>query len=157
VADLHATVQIALGWSGEHLHRFVIQGRQYGHDSCIDPRRVQLAALGLRVGERFLYEYDFTDNWQHDIRVEQVLPLAPGRIYPRCIGGHRAAPPEDGGGPWAFLGRRQHDSAGHVAGQHAEDRVDECDEHDHDDYAEELDELVRWLRLDHFDRRAVNR
>ena len=79
VADLHATMQIALGWSGEHLHRFVIQGRQYGHDGCIDPRRVRLAALGLRVRERFVYEYDFTDNWQHDLRVEQVLPLAPGQ------------------------------------------------------------------------------
>jgi hypothetical protein len=56
VADLHATMQIALGWSGEHLYRFMIQGRQYGYDGCIDPRRVRLAALGLRVRERFLYE-----------------------------------------------------------------------------------------------------
>jgi len=30
IADLHATLQTALGWSDEHLHRFVIQGRQYG-------------------------------------------------------------------------------------------------------------------------------
>jgi hypothetical protein len=22
-----------------------------------------------------LYEYDFYDNWQHDIRLEKVLPL----------------------------------------------------------------------------------
>ena len=115
VADLHATMQSALGWSGEHLHRFVIQGRQYGHDGCIDPRRVRLAALGLRVRERFTYEYDFTDDWQHDIRVEQVLPLAPGQTYPRCVGGRRATPPEDCGGPWAFLERRQHYSAGHIA------------------------------------------
>jgi hypothetical protein len=150
VADLHATLQIALGWSGEHLHRFVIQGRQYRHDGYIDPRRVRLAALGLRIRERFLYEYDFTDNWQHDIRIEQVLPLAPGRIYPCCIGGRRAAPPEDCGGPWAFLERRQHYSAGHVARRlldifealtgerhHDQDRVDEFDEHDRDDYDQE--------------------
>src|SRR5438067_6070791 len=60
IADLHATLQIALGWSDEHLNRFVIHDREYGvshlgsigfHD---DPRRVHLADLGLRVPERFL-------------------------------------------------------------------------------------------------------
>lgn len=170
VADLHATLQIALGWSGEHLHRFVIQGRQFGNQSWIDSRLVRLAALGLRVRERFLYEYDFTDNWQHDIRVEQVLPLEPGRPYPRCIGGRRAAPAEDCGGPWAFLERRQHHSAGHIARRlldifealtsdrhHNQDHLDDFDEHDRDDYEQELAELVYWLRLEHFDRRAVNR
>jgi hypothetical protein len=30
IADLHATLQLALGWSDEHLHRFVIHGREYG-------------------------------------------------------------------------------------------------------------------------------
>ena len=121
IADLHATLQIALGWSDEHLNRFVIHGREYGvwHDGGIgfrdDPRQVRLADLGLRVRERFLYEYDFTDGWQHDARVEQVLPLEPGRSYPACIGGRRAAPPEDCGGPWAFLELRQHYSTFHIA------------------------------------------
>ena len=27
IADLHATLQLALGWSDDHLHRFVIHGR----------------------------------------------------------------------------------------------------------------------------------
>jgi Plasmid pRiA4b ORF-3-like protein len=30
IADLHATLQLALGWTDEHLNRFVIQGREYG-------------------------------------------------------------------------------------------------------------------------------
>jgi hypothetical protein len=30
IADLHATLQIALGWSDSHLNRFLIQGREYG-------------------------------------------------------------------------------------------------------------------------------
>src|SRR5450759_2690254 len=29
-ADLHTSVQTAFGWGGEHLHRFVIHGAEYG-------------------------------------------------------------------------------------------------------------------------------
>ena len=30
IAGLHAVLQIAFGWTGTHLHRSVIQGREYG-------------------------------------------------------------------------------------------------------------------------------
>ena len=30
IANLHATLHLVLGWSDEHLHRFVIHGREYG-------------------------------------------------------------------------------------------------------------------------------
>ncbi len=177
VADLHRTLQVAFGWSDEHLHRFAIHGRMHGEEGLIDPRRVRLAALGLRVRERFVYEYDFIDGWQHDVRLEQIVLLEPGRHYPVCIGGRRAAPPEDCGGPWAFLELRQHYSAFRVADRllellkpltvvddrrHGEDDDDDGSEHDDDDDAvddhyEELGILLRWLRIDRFDRRAVNR
>lgn len=59
VAGLHAIVQAVFGWSGEHLHRFVIGGTEYGI-SCPggpgfrdDARQVRFADLGLREGERF--------------------------------------------------------------------------------------------------------
>ena len=94
VADLDRTLQVAVGWSDEHLHRFVIQGRLHGDDSLFDSRRVRLADLGLRLRERFMYEYDFFDSWEHDVRFEQVLPLNTTR-YPVCIGGRRAAPPRN--------------------------------------------------------------
>jgi hypothetical protein len=113
IVDMHGTLQTAFGWTDEHLNRFVVHGREYGvsHDGGIgfgdDPRHVRLADLGLRARERFLYEYDFTDGWQHDVRVERILPLDLRRRYPECIGGRRAVPPEDCGGPWAFLELRQ--------------------------------------------------
>ncbi len=166
IADLHATFQRVLGWSDEHLNRFVIHGREYGvsHDGGIgfgdDPRHVRLADLGLRARERFLYEYDFTDGWQHDVRVERVLPVDPRRRYPVCVGGRRAVPPEDCGGPWAFLELRQRYSIVGVA-DHLMELVDrrlamggEAFVHDH---YEDVMQLLRWLEIDHFDRRAVNR
>src|SRR5438552_9543414 len=60
IADLHATLQLTFGWSDEHLNRLVVHGREYGvaHPGGLwfrdDPEEVQLADLGLRVGERFL-------------------------------------------------------------------------------------------------------
>ncbi len=62
IAHLHATLQAALGWSDDHPQRFVLPGRQYGDGGRTDPRRVRLIDLGLRVGERSLDEYDFTDG-----------------------------------------------------------------------------------------------
>ena len=29
----------------------------------------------FRINERFLYEYDFTDQWRHQIRLENILDL----------------------------------------------------------------------------------
>ena len=113
IADLHAVLQTSLGWSDEHLHRFVIHGREYGvgHIGGLsfrdDARRVRLEGLGLRLGERFVYQYDFYAWWVHDVRVEQIVALEAGRSYPRCVGGGRAAPPEDCDGVWAYLEWRQ--------------------------------------------------
>jgi hypothetical protein len=83
IADLHATLQTVLAWSSEHLHRFVIQGRVYGAEGCGDPRRIRLVDLRLRVSERFLYEYDFIDGWQHDVRVEGDPVARAGTPLPR--------------------------------------------------------------------------
>ena len=165
IADLHTTLQISLGWTDEHLNRFVIHGREYGvnHDGGIgfrdDPRQVRLVDLGLRVGERFVYEYDFTDGWQHHVRVEQILPLDPRRDYPVCIGGRRQVPPKDCGGPWAFLELRQRhsliDSAERLM-ELLERRAaigGEAFVHDH---YEDVMQVMFWLAVDRFDRRAVN-
>ena len=39
--------------------------------------------------------------------MEQFLPLEARRKYPVCIGGQRAGPPEDCGGPQAYDDRRR--------------------------------------------------
>ena len=110
IAGLHAVVQTAFGWDGEHLHRFVIHGVEYGISYVggvgfrDDPHQVSLADLGLRPTERFVYDYDFTDGWRLDLRLEQILVMDPGRVYPRCTGGPVGPPrrrPAAGCGPFS--------------------------------------------------------
>src|SRR5450759_69334 len=101
VADLHTIVQTAFGWGGEHLHRFVIHGAEYGINyvggpGFRDARQVRLGGLGLRVGERFFYEYNFFAGWRVDLRVEEIVAAEPGRVYPRCTAGREPAHPRAG-------------------------------------------------------------
>ena len=73
---------------------------------CHDAREIKLGDLHFRINERFLYEYDLGDLWQHQMRIEKRLEIEASRSYPVCVGGQWAGPPEDCGGPQAFLDRR---------------------------------------------------
>jgi len=156
---------MAMGWEGYHLHQFVIRGKRYGVAQPggmwfpDDPTQVRLADLRLRLRERFLYEYDFGDLWQHEIRVEKKLPVHPKRRYPTCIGGQRAAPPEDCGGPWAFMAL-QDEYAPYDMLERLTEILEAFQAGDLDaieDVREECAELPYWINRGQFDRRTVNR
>jgi hypothetical protein len=162
IADLHYTLQIAMGWSDFHLHQFIIHGKRYGVSRIggmwfsDDPKQVKLEDFRFRINERFLYEYDFGDLWQHEIRVEKKLPFDPKKTYPVCTGGARLTPPEDCGGPWAFMALRQRYSFYNI-----EERLLEIVESDDleeywEDYREEVMEFRYWLKPDKFPRRIIN-
>ena len=106
LGELHMAVQAAMGWENSHLHLFLVGGEQVG-----DPGQLDEVAdeAGVTVGEAaglgcksFDYVYDMGDDWEHAIAIEGSGPIEAGRAYPACIGGKRACPPEDAGGPWGF-------------------------------------------------------
>ena len=166
IAGLHAVVQAAFGWDGEHLHRFVIHGGEYGIGYVggvgfrDDPHQVHVVDLGLRPTERFVYDYDFTDGWRLDLRLEQILVMDPGRVYPRCTGGRRAGPPEGCGGVRAFLESTQphHVLAAAIrAGEILSLLLEAEDLTRFGEHRAELAALIPLLGVDRFDRRTVNR
>ena len=119
---------------------------------------MKLSDLGFRHNERFLYEYDFGNLWQHEVRIEQRLPVEGRRRYPVCIGGGRAGPPEDCGGPWAFMARR--DEVPWEVEELLGELVEVAEAGDREAAADSLDRLGslrEWLALERFDRRKVNR
>lgn len=108
LAQLHNTLQIVMGWTDSHLHRFIINGQEFGRPDyeerfedeapIRDERRARLAELFPVVPAAFLYEYDYGDGWLHVIVVEWTMTVRPGVRYPVCVDGERACPPEDVGG-----------------------------------------------------------
>src|SRR5512143_3881432 len=56
--ELHGVFQIAMGWDGIHLYQFSLRATRYGSlELSASSPDVTLAALRLRKGTRFLYEY----------------------------------------------------------------------------------------------------
>ena len=104
LAKLHRTIQRVMGWKDSHLHQFVVRGRKYGMpdeddvegNRLLDERKFILGKL--ISGGRFEYIYDFGDNWEHVLEIEEKLPLDRSFGYPVCVAGGRACPPEDVGG-----------------------------------------------------------
>jgi len=109
--DLHVAIQDAMGWEDYHLHEFVftlpimnIKVRigipmEDDFDETILPDWDQkIADYFSSETPKAEYTYDFGDGWQHDIILEKILPREGGVIYPRCVDGKRACPPEDCGG-----------------------------------------------------------
>ena len=158
IADLHYTIQIAMGWSDVHLNRFHIHGQDFGvyHDGGIsfadNPEKVLLSAFGFRTRERFLYEYDFGDEWLHEVRIEKRLPLDSKKTYPVCIDGKHAAPPEDFGGAQAYMQMRQELKYRSVFGDNGID--DDFDDENDPEY--ERSEEDQPFDPDVFSRREVN-
>lgn len=106
-----------MGWMGEHLNQF-----RKG-DSCFAPfyqREGEMPPLFGRIrnynqedfalgeilcekGDTMIWEYDFGDSWEHDVRLSSVEEYAEGEARKIVfVGGKRACPPEDCGGIWGY-------------------------------------------------------
>lgn len=44
--------------------------------------------------------------WEHEVRLEERRPVKQGAHYPACTGGDGNCPPEDCGGPEAWMWQR---------------------------------------------------
>jgi hypothetical protein len=108
---LHDTIQVAMGWTNSHLHAFRADGADYGPPypdlDYRDERKAKLQGLVAEPRDRLVYNYDFGDDWEHEIVVERVLAAEPGVRYPRCAGGARRCPPEDCGGSPGYARLRE--------------------------------------------------
>jgi len=117
LSQFHMILQVAMGWETCHLHAFHVWSKKRGRfiDSGLASQysespagrsapteaKVQLSQLLGRPGGKLIYLYDFGDNWEHLVELEEVNDWEPGP-FAQCLGGERACPPEDCGGVFGF-------------------------------------------------------
>jgi len=107
---LHDIIQIVMGWENAHLHMFRIAGfvhddpmnDVYGEMGAADEANLKLSQLAHHEGQRFTYEYDFGDSWEHTLVVEKIMSGQERLPHPICLKGKHACPPEDVGGVWGY-------------------------------------------------------
>jgi hypothetical protein len=143
---LHLVLQAAMGWENYHLYQFIIGGIDYSEPSPDDWREmkdvhsVTLSQVVPAAGSRFMYEYDFGDGWEHDVKVGKILSPEPKVRYPMCIAGERACPPEDCGGVWGY-----------------EELLEIIQDPNHEEHEDMIDWLGGEFDPEAFDLEAVNR
>ena len=144
LAKLHEILQDVMGWDNKHLYFFQVGDRAFEapHPEAAgeNARRCSLGSLGLKAGDRFLYLYDFGDDWHHDLTVEVPVGGLREPDYATCLDGENACPPEDCGGPHGYAQLLQ-----------ALVRPDDPT------FRERLEWLEPGFRPDVFDLRATNR
>jgi hypothetical protein len=107
---LHDALQVVMGLTDSHLHRFEKDGvnwgvpeyDEFGDLALEDEDEVQIGDVLKAAGEALSYTYDLGDDWRHEIVLEKILPADTDAKRPVCIGGERRCPPEDVGGPHGY-------------------------------------------------------
>lgn len=118
--DLHVAIQDAMGWYDCHLHEFEIIyplidlkvnigipneepiWELTWNKKVLPGWKVKITDCFLTENQSAEYIYDFGNYWRHKITLEKILPKEKNIIYPICIKGKRACPPEDCGGPLVY-------------------------------------------------------
>lgn len=114
--ELHKTIKIAFDWGYHHLHDFVIYYKNkpfvrissddedfevYPSDEKVCLERKTKISEYLPKYKNIKYTYDFGDNWEHNIEIENVL-FDFDKNHPVCLEGKGDRPPEDVGGEGGY-------------------------------------------------------
>ncbi len=112
-ALLHHIIQAVFDWENAHLYQFSEDGYRSDtiiaglideeYDDVSKQRKasdVTLSDIFKETGQKFIYIYDFGDNWEHEIVLEKIIPEQ--TEAPILLDGKGACPPEDCGGPWGY-------------------------------------------------------
>ncbi|HEV2669076.1 MAG TPA: plasmid pRiA4b ORF-3 family protein [Blastocatellia bacterium] len=152
LGELHAIIQMVMGWSNSHLHHFIVgkspnlrfigaPSRNEGDDFMDEKNEDEIVISKVLSASKtkIVYEYDFGDSWEHEVVLEKILDADARAYHPRCIEGENACPPEDVGGVWGYVNFLQ-----------------AINNPEHNQHEEFLDWVGGEFNPEEFDLRAVN-
>ena len=113
---MHQLIQAAFGWEDYHLFQFSPKGYGsepdismpsedddvfgFGRFEKLDAAKIKLQDMFKTEKQKFVYIYDFGDDWKHLITLEKITDEKILRAA--LLDGKGCCPPEDCGGPWGY-------------------------------------------------------
>lgn len=101
---LHQAIVKAFERDDDHLYAFFMSNQAWDHSSEYGPpygetdarnsQTTTIDSLNLTPQKKFLYIFDFGDEWQHPITLVSVRDEAPQGKYPRLVESRGQAPPQ---------------------------------------------------------------
>ncbi|WP_176448131.1 hypothetical protein [Lentibacillus sp. CBA3610] len=78
--EMHSLIQEAFAFDDDHLYSFFMDGKRFGKDAYHSPMDIEgpyahekeIGRLNLYTGMRFLYLFDYGDEWVFHITVEEI-------------------------------------------------------------------------------------
>jgi hypothetical protein len=105
--NLHEALRLAFGWADPHMYAFWPSGKWWDDEGVryqtpfeLDPDdpqvrsgRIPIAELGLRVGKKLAYLFDFGDEWRLVVTVVERWE-AGDDCYPQLVEAEGVVPPQ---------------------------------------------------------------
>jgi hypothetical protein len=91
--DLHYAIQKAYGFDDDHLYSFFMDGEAWSDEKFTSPHdeegphvdEVRVGEIGLFVGKRILYLFDYGDCWRFRVEVEEIRTEGSKPRRPRIV------------------------------------------------------------------------
>jgi tetratricopeptide (TPR) repeat protein len=101
---LHQAIVEAFDRDDDHLYAFFMNnkawdntdeyGPPYGETSARNSMKARINSLGLDIKSKFLYIFDFGDDWEHPITLTGIRQEAARGKFPRIVKSKGEAPPQ---------------------------------------------------------------
>ena len=91
--NLHEAILEAYDFDNDHLYAFFMEGKPWKGTAYWSPQndcgpyanRIKLKSLNLELKQKFLYLYDFGDEWKFSVQLEAILEEEVSLLKPIVI------------------------------------------------------------------------
>jgi len=106
LSSLHKVIFKTFNRFDEHQYSFFMSNKPFDKESeYMSPgldidgmgrlaNRISIDSLTLHIGQKFLYIFDYGDEWRHEVELISIIDKVPRGNYPRVVKRHGKSPPQ---------------------------------------------------------------